>query len=749
MIFSVRDSDMIEGGSKIGEHTVIFYHNQLYMADSGGIFAESFSTYYAYDDLAFSMNIFIAGNVKLRIMLASEVNEDDIIGQKSLAFMNVDLENAFKILKELPSLDLEIVLYDRNVDLLIRTSTQGVLAKMEIIENQLHIYHDTEEIIVPFAQIKSIVETTANKYILQTTLESYEVIYPDKNMTFQNAEVNICDQLLEIKKAESDLFKNKDMLLNMETIEGNGYYGYILANVLQLYVVGQTFPQYQFSWETLEVYLGKQALVLTDGVETFVFRNEIARKFCTVTRIIPKKLMELTGVNHWTKKDNEIQLDDLYAWYSDEKFVLYNPSFKKIIYKCGQFEIKISDKNSCCLVMSTGILKVEQPVESLNLIETPRIIFSVEGFPYYFFVENQEIIVSIPGAAIYHGNHHDFYNLSAQTVGDELRIILSPERDILLPIDDYKKMFKDIVYNEKLPALPQLHVEKLLVSRARNISDLLLFEFFGQWQVIVDYVDKKMNKDTFSDEEMTQYGLFIYHAVFQQRKRMEEISNRFPQFMEALTNEIMTDLKMTHVHQKQQKEMFQVTAQVKSQFQEVENLLSQITSIHFNHDEYQRRLKEAQSASLKKTVVAGVGVTLLTGGLAFILPLMTLANHWGNRRAKEVADEIQREKEHKKNEFYFHKAIELIRHMNEHTIHYYIQQMNQLTYKNLRAEAEILAENKEEHVKLKLFQQSLNVYAKVALPIDFDQQLKPSEIVEDLLSVDNLPDEKIKLHFIE
>lgn len=71
--------------------------------------------------------------------------------------------------------------------------------------------------------------------------------------------------------------------------------------------------------------------------------------------------------------------------------------------------------------------------------------------------------------------------------------------------------------------------------------------------------------------------------------------------MNVLTNELLSDNELTQIHQKQVREMFKTAAQL--------------------------QIKEAQSNSLQKTVAAGSRcVTLLTRGLAFILPLMTLAN---------------------------------------------------------------------------------------------------------------------------
>lgn len=66
--------------------------------------------------------------------------------------------------------------------------------------------------------------------------------------------------------------------------------------------------------------------------------------------------------------------------------------------------------------------------------------------------------------------------------------------------------------NRKVGIPPQFHFNKLLLSKTRNLSDLLFFEFFGHWLVAVNYVTETLDQDYFTEEEMIQYGLYLYHA---------------------------------------------------------------------------------------------------------------------------------------------------------------------------------------------------------------------------------------------
>lgn len=97
----------------------------------------------------------------------------------------------------------------------------------------------------------------------------------------------------------------------------------------------------------------------------------------------------------------------------------------------------------------------------------------------------------------------------------------------------------------------------------------------------------------------------------------------------------------------------------------------------------------------------------------------------------------------------FKKAVDLILHMNDFTLNYHIQTLNQLTYKNLRAEAEVLSLDNSEEYKTKLLQQSLDVYTKLSLPIDYDNQLKPDKLVQAILTAPEEVNEKTVTLFLD
>lgn len=223
--------------------------------------------------------------------------------------------------------------------------------------------------------------------------------------------------------------------------------------------------------------------------------------------------------------------------------------------------------------------------------------------------------------------------------------------------------------------------------------------------------------------------------------------------MSTLSNEIGTGDKSNHIYQKQQRQLFQLSAQLKSQFIELENLLSQITYVHFHNGEYQKRINQTyRESSLKKAggaIVAGVGVTVLTGGFGLILPAMTLFSEWANTKQRNELSKIQLEQEFQKNEFLFKKALDLIRHMDSFTINYHVDVLNQFTFENLQLEArEIINLNPDHRQKQTMLRQSVHLYTKNSLPADFNQKLMPQQIITSILEKPSMQNESTESLFL-
>ena len=370
--------------------------------------------------------------------------------------------------------------------------------------------------------------------------------------------------------------------------------------MLEIYSMNNDVPKFKLPLSEIMIFLGRSKLILKCGQDLFRCNNNIAKELCMKLAIVPKKMYQLTGPNYMNKQLSQLQFADVLCWIDNGKFYLYNVSTDKIIAIYENNEVERSSKFPNVMVLNDSLMKTTEHLEFLDINRNPRNSFSEEEFPLFFKREGTNIALFVPNNMIYGDTIKNLYEKKTRQVGNNIKISDLNGKNIIMSTHAYKSLFKESMYEVKLPFIQNIHTEKLLVSRARNISDLLLFEFFGQWQIILDYVNSKMKKDSFSEEEITSSD-YTYICKFQHRKRMEELVSKFPQFMWGYIKQLTIDPKLNKIYQQQQKEMFQVAGQLKSQFIEIENLLSQITYIHFNNDEYQKRLKEAQlDASRKK-----------------------------------------------------------------------------------------------------------------------------------------------------
>lgn len=80
----------------------------------------------------------------------------------------------------------------------------------------------------------------------------------------------------------------------------------------------------------------------------------------------------------------------------------------------------------------------------------------------------------------------------------------------------------------KTPSRIDVSITMLLTSRARYLSDMLIYESPGHWQILVNYMSSSVEGRDLSEDENRNHGLFIYHAIYQQWKRMEKMSSKFP-----------------------------------------------------------------------------------------------------------------------------------------------------------------------------------------------------------------------------
>lgn len=757
----ISGKGLIDRASSIGEHAIEFRQRSLVMADMGGLFVDASVKELTYGKDLQTVEVsrgtnegrfrargfssgrkqvfaFSCGAEKMFHLLGGcEYLEHfmtftDLTNLKAVARANVLLgekaPDAYTLVRRGQKVDFVRVGYE-NGYICLGTSfdeTEKIsLSTVEEIQNEVHMRQES---------ISSI-RTAKGFYELIRTADVGGIL--DK----------VEDDLANLRKI-GDL--GEQIILRGA---GEDFFAYRSGECLKIYEAGTLSLRYEFEISNTSLYLGSRYIILQHENDTICSSNEHVKTLCAKTGIGPARLHVLTDAR-MIARDGQKKFEELLLFSDECSWYMYDPKKDRMIRERDHEEIHRSSEDPRIILLNDGLLFSETPVELFGKIGTPTVLMTYSGFPVFF--ERREIRtvrMSIPGKVLWEGTTKAFYDARTRQVEGDVVVDLGAI-GIRMPIDMYKATYRQSLLDLKAPSLSDFTITTLMTSRARNLSDMLIYEFFGQWQILLDYMSSFMDEEKFSKDEMTNYGLFMYHAIYQQRKRMEEVSSKFPYFMSTLASKVGVSSEGNHIYQKQQRQLFQLSAQLKSQFIELENLLSQVTYVHVRNDEYQKRMdlayKENNQRKLGGALIAGIGVTVLTGGLGLILPAKALFSGWSDAKQREELTKIQAEKEFDKNEFLFKKAVDLIRHMNAFTIDHHVDLLNQFTFEILQLEArEIMRLEPSHQQRERLLEQSVQLYTKNALPIDFSQGVVPQRIITSILEKPSKKDEGIESLFLD
>lgn len=758
---NVSGDDLIVNGSKIGRHTLEFYREYMKMQDTGGLFVEASSKKLEYEKELLQITVIrIKGSSSLLVRGTSISNE-------RLFSFNSNYEKVFHILSGCEYYEDFITIHDYedymdmfkeqvaatrgdvSLHTLIKRDTKCTFAKLEYVNGYVSIDsgRGTMEKI-QLSDIKEIQNDVMNgsKSIssIRTSESIYEIIC---TMTVRK----LLDQVKNDLEILSKIGGVDDQIV-LKGIDGDLFI-YLKESRLKIYEAATLDLKYEFNVKELDLYLGSRHLLLQHGDHVICCSNESARLLCTKTAIRPMALHTLEDAR-LISPGGEWSFDELLVWKNERSWYIYAQQDGRIVKKPDHAELRRSSEDPRLVVFGDGLLYSETPADFLETIDTPQSVRTKMGFPVFLERININTIrVAIPGKILWEDRVKIFYRADTRQADKDVIVALS-SLELRIPLALYKAHYTQSLLESKTRSLPDVPITMLLTSRARNLSDMLIYEFFGQWQILMDYMSSSVIRENFSEGEIRNHGLFMYHAIYQQRKRMEEISSKFPRFMSKLTNDVGLGRDGDRIHQMQQRKMFHLSAQLKSQFTEIENLLSQITYVHFHNDEYQRRIDQAYKDSSTKKVGAaiavGIGIGVLTGGFGLVLPVMTVVSEWTTSKQRKELNAVQAEKEFKKNVFLFKKAVDLVRHMDAFTINHHVDVLNQFTFDTLQLEAKKIMRLELDHGRRgKLLEQSVHLYSKNTLPVDFDQRLVPQQVVTSILDKQSKKDEGIESLFLD
>lgn len=760
---NVSGDGLIVNGSKIGSHTLEFYGAYMRMQDTGGLFVDASSKKLDYKTEL--LQVSVAGVVGGSSLMASGIS----VGGDRLFSFTVNNEKMFHILSKCEYYEDFITIHDykdytgvlmKKTGLsrgdepassytIVKHGQKHTFAKLDFANGYLTIDSGVGTIekiqLSHIRQIQNDVMTGSDSTgSIRTSVGTYEII-----------QTSTVRRLLDQVKSDLAVLHRIGDVEDQVVLKGmdGDLIAYIKESQLKIYEASTLDLRYEFDVRSLNLYLGSRYLLLQHGGDVICCSNESARLLCAKTGIRPIALHALEDAR-LVSHGGQWSFDELLVWQDVHSWYMYARQDGRMVRQPDHAELRRSSEDPRLVVFGDGLVYSETPADFLETIDTPRTVKTKEGFPV--FLERLDVStmrVAIPGKVLWEDRLQVFYGADTRQVEGGVLVAIRP-LELRIPLALYKSHYTQSLLEAKTPSIPDVPITMLLTSRARNLSDMLIYEFFGQWQILMDYMSSSVDGEEFSEEEIKNHGLFMYHAIYQQRKRMEEISSKFPRFMSTLADEVGIGRDGDRIHRMQQRQMFQLSAQLKSQFTEIENLLSQVTYVHFHNDEYQRRIDKAYKDSGMKRVggaiVVGVGIGVLTGGFGLVLPAMGAISEWTTSKQRKELSDIQAEKEYKKNAFLFKKAIDLVRHMDAFTINHHVDVLNQFTFETLQLEAKEIMKLELGHGRRgKLLEQSVHLYSKNTLPVDFDQGLVPQRVVTSILDKPSKKDEGIASLFLD
>ncbi|MBW3110284.1 hypothetical protein KYJ26_00310 [Bacillus sp. MCCB 382] len=670
-------------------------------------------------------------NQNQHCFLFADLNESNIY---SAEFLIKDHEICFKIINsdrplEFMTLDIaEIAHISEEENHIIRVNIN--LEFMGVYQDSIYLFVPDERQRLEFLSIMNDRETIYNIAYDEERITAafikcqlndsrniaYDVYILDDDTSFRIVLRNHLKVLLTKEKKDVEEYFNKDSKETVLKIGENYFYIQPKQNVKEQFTLKVHEDNEFYYFENTGYIKGLlEGIEMKEQVDTAISENSIHL------------------INHITKLSITTIMVDTVTFIND-----------------GNLLLVTNHENLACLELDSSKLHV---ISFINVkeFENEKILFDIFKEPFYY-EQNDE------GLVLYRDNreepihtlrNRDMMNLKLklERIGNSFGLLSSNEVEnswgLYLPVNS----FKEIVYKAftfiKVPVLVDTNPKSLYGTMVREVSDLLLYEYFGQLMVLDDGIEEFYEVNMSEKDRTSRLVSYLYYGIQAQRKRMDSISV----YMPGVLNKVEQELFMAygkHLGEKYfkdlQKHLIGITNQMKGSLLEIENNLMQcgvlISKRSTKEMVNERRKSGYKSAGLQ--ALMGVGITVLTGGAAaplLLAPTFMALNTNNSANMMKLQEEIKEENEQNRTDFYFRKALDLFDHYIQTMMPYYVSKVNDAIvdcYKKLAFAYEPILE--EPLLKEKLLQRIAEIFTYKKLPVDSTTEVAKQEILNGLFT---------------
>ncbi|WP_208414690.1 hypothetical protein [Paenibacillus castaneae] len=307
----------------------------------------------------------------------------------------------------------------------------------------------------------------------------------------------------------------------------------------------------------------------------------------------------------------------------------------------------------------------------------------------------------------------------------------------------------------KAPLLPQIPPAQLYLSWCRQMNDFALYNMFGQIFALQAGIREIEDNVTNREERNNRLLNFLYYAIQNQKRRLDQVSIYLPAMLESNSRELLTEAGLTSSEEPfrlMQRGFMGIGSQLKQSLAEIESILSAVYPLLIPKADMERFIrKEEKQGYARAAVTTGIGlaVTIGSGGLA--LPLLLGGAFLGVGAASKARDTrekqlLKAEYDHDRLDFYMTKALDTLEHLMNTLIPFHVAEANRY----MSASFERLAPPyktallQQEAVE-RLFTDIARHYTYKQLPIDDSVVMSRSELMESVQASTGTANELIQL----
>ncbi|MEG7841932.1 hypothetical protein [Bacillus mobilis] len=397
------------------------------------------------------------------------------------------------------------------------------------------------------------------------------------------------------------------------------------------------------------------------------------------------------------------------------------------------------------LIKTTNKFKLHNYIQFESIIEPLKMNICFTGHNEPFFLEQSTDAIILKRSLqkdFLHLYHEQIIDISVTNYGNEsssyseLTVTLNNQKQYKLNV--YNERIKDIMskayYFKKEASLPQISSDQLFLSYSRQINNHILYHYFGQ--LFAMHEGLKEIQATTQDKELKNIQIinYLYYATQSQKKHLDKVSIYLPAMLEQVEKDILKEHGQGKVYQSfksLQKNLMGITSQIHRSLHEMESSISAVSFALIPREDYEKNIsKQIVNRGIVNGAAYGVAA-MLFGPVALIGAAMTGINAYYSKKDHEMREQIRRENENQRLEFYTSKIQDSFEHFIQTLLPFYISEVNHAvfhTYKQVHALYEPIKNNEEvrEHMLMKITQ----LYTFKNLPIDESVTMKKQKLIE-------------------